>query len=101
MSAIVTTGPCPLVIARPMAAQRIVVGNTLNATRYLWCTVDDPVGPRLVVPHWIGANTAQAGYVQIEMHGVWLPALRVGLSASQSAWTPTTDGIATIIWTPA
>lgn len=101
MSAIVTTGPCPMVIARPMALHRIVVGNTLNSTRYLWVTIDDPAGPRIVVPHWIGGNNAQAGYVQIEMHGVWMPSLRVGLSTSQTVWAASTDGIATIIWTPA
>jgi hypothetical protein len=101
MSAIVTTGPCPLFIARPMAIRRIVVGNTLNATRWLWVTADNPTGPRLVLPHWLGANTTQAGYVQIDVHGVWMPSLRVGLSSSQTAWAATTDGIATIIWTPA
>jgi hypothetical protein len=101
MSAIVTTRPCPLFIARPMAVHQLLVGNTLNATRWLWVTVDDPAGPRLVVPHWLGANTAQAGYVQIDMHGVWVPSVRVGLSASQTAWSSSTDGIATIIWTPA
>jgi hypothetical protein len=100
MSAIVTTGPCPLVIARPMSVHRIVVGNTLNATRWLWVTVGDPAGPRLVLPHWLGANTVQSGYVQIDMHGVWVPSLRAGLSSSQTAWVATTDGIATIIWTP-
>jgi hypothetical protein len=101
MSVIATTGPCPLVIARPMALHRIVLANTLNATRYAWVTTGDPTGPRVVVPHWLGANTAQAGYVQIDMHGVWLPSLRVGLSSSQTAWAATTDGIATIIWAPA